>query len=109
MLPKSILEHTLVLDIETVSAAASYAELSPTMQKLWALKAEALQRRLAEEEKMTAEDYYPEKQVFMQNLAKLSALRWAYLLKMRRASISSASNPFMEMMKKHYSKISPLC
>ncbi|WCL82132.1 3'-5' exonuclease [Saprospira sp. CCB-QB6] len=61
MLPKSILEHTLVLDIETVSGAASYADLNPSMQKLWDLKAEALQRRLAEEEKMSPADYYPEK------------------------------------------------
>lgn len=60
MLDNIDLTNVLVLDIETVSGVATYAELSPVMQKLWAIKAEQVQARKPEEERLSPEEAYPE-------------------------------------------------
>lgn len=59
MLIKNLdLSNVLVLDIETVSGQKSYADLSETMQGLWDIKSEQLQRRLEEADRMPHSDYY---------------------------------------------------
>lgn len=60
MLKNLNLVDVLVLDIETVSSHKNATDMSPAMQKLWALKAEQIQRRLPEEERLPAEEAYPE-------------------------------------------------
>ncbi len=60
MLKTLNLVDVLVLDIETVSSHKSSTDMSPAMQKLWGLKAEQIQRRLPEEERLSAEEAYPE-------------------------------------------------
>lgn len=58
MLAHVDLKEVLFLDIETVSGTATYAEMSPEMQKLWDHKAEQLQRRKEESERVSAEEFY---------------------------------------------------
>ncbi len=60
MLSNLDLTQVLVLDIETVSSHKTYEEMSPEMQKLWGLKAESLQRRLDETDRVSAAEAYIE-------------------------------------------------
>lgn len=58
MLAHVDLKEVLFLDIETVSGTATYAELSPELQKLWELKSEQLQRRKEESEQLAPAEFY---------------------------------------------------
>ncbi len=60
MLENIALTNVLVLDIETVSGVATYADMSPVMQKLWDIKAKQIQARKPEDERMSPEEAYPE-------------------------------------------------
>ncbi|MGH1334757.1 MAG: ribonuclease H-like domain-containing protein [Aureispira sp.] len=60
MLENIDLTNVLVLDIETVSGFATYAEMSPVMQKLWDIKARQVQARKPEEERLSSEEAYTE-------------------------------------------------
>lgn len=59
MLIKNLdLTNVLVLDIETVSGKKSYSELDETMQGLWDIKSEQLQKKLPEENRVSSAEYY---------------------------------------------------
>lgn len=58
MLDKIDLSKVLVFDIETVSGVRSYEELNPTMQKLWNIKSEQIQRRTEESERLSPEENF---------------------------------------------------
>ena len=60
MLNNIDLKNVLVLDIETVSGQKSYADLNPTMQKLWDIKSKQIQARKPEEERLEPADSYTE-------------------------------------------------
>lgn len=60
MLKNLDLVNVLVLDIETVSGYKSYEDMSPEMQKLWGLKADSIQRRLEEADRLPMEEAYIE-------------------------------------------------
>lgn len=60
MLNNIDLSNVLVLDIETVSGHKSYEDLSPTMQKLWDIKAEQIQARKPEEDRLASPEAYAE-------------------------------------------------
>lgn len=60
MLNNIDLKQVLVLDIETVSGTKSYEDLSPTMQKLWDIKAKQVQNRIPEEDRVSSAEAYTE-------------------------------------------------
>jgi hypothetical protein len=60
MLNNVDLTNVLVLDIETVSGKKSYADLNPTMQKLWGIKSKQIQGRKPEEERLEPAESYTE-------------------------------------------------
>ena len=61
MLDTVPLHRVLVLDIETVSMTQHYTELSPTMQGLWDIKAQQIQNRTPEAERMAPDEAYTER------------------------------------------------
>lgn len=52
------LTSVLFLDIETVSGHATFEELNPTMQYLWSLKTDMLQKKYADTETVPPSEYY---------------------------------------------------
>lgn len=50
--------RVLIHDIETVSSHSKYTDLSPTMQQLWNIKSEQIQRKTPEQERLSPEDSY---------------------------------------------------
>jgi len=61
MLDDVLLKNVLVLDVETVSGHKSYEDLSPTMQKLWEIKSQQIQRRVEEDDRLDAEASFTER------------------------------------------------
>lgn len=60
MLNNIDLKDVLVFDIETVSGQKSYADLTPTMQKLWDIKSKQIQARKPEEDRLDHPESYAE-------------------------------------------------
>jgi predicted PolB exonuclease-like 3'-5' exonuclease len=60
MLQHLDLQNVLVLDIETVSGQANFEALSPTMQYLWEIKSNQVQKRSADTEPLSPNDNYPQ-------------------------------------------------
>lgn len=60
MLKHLDLVNVLVLDIETVSSHKSLEDMSPEMQKLWGYKADSIQRRLEEADRLPLDEVYVE-------------------------------------------------
>jgi predicted PolB exonuclease-like 3'-5' exonuclease len=60
MLKNLDLINVLVLDIETVSSHKSLEDMSPDMQKLWGYKADSIQRRVEEADRLPLDEVYVE-------------------------------------------------
>ena len=60
MLKHVDLVNVVVLDIETVSSHKSLEDISPEMQKLWGYKADSIQRRLEEADRLPLDEVYVE-------------------------------------------------
>lgn len=94
------LSNVLVLDIETVSNTKEYADLNETMQKLWDIKSDQIQRRSNPDEIVTSAECFKEKAGIFAEFGKIVCISVGFYSKEKGEMIFRVKSFFGDDEKK---------